>query len=147
MRNTFPIQKALDILLVTDQREIWNSLFSVLLFDPITHLFPRSAMWVKVGLQEDHGAECALKTPTRLIMWCIFLFRWGHTERHQSLESENTGADVWWPGFKSYIEATEPGKSSGPLYSIHFIVIQTFVKPTYSIWWGEIWSNTGKYVA
>ena len=99
MRNAFPILKAINILLVTDQREIRNNLFSVLSFDPITHLFPRSAKWVEVRLQKDHGKDCTLKT--RLIMWHIFLFRKGHTERRQSLESKTMGADVWWPEFKS----------------------------------------------
>lgn len=110
MRNAFPIQMAIDIFLVTDQREIRNKLFSVLLFDPINHWCPRSATWVKVGLQEGHGDECALKTPTRLIKWYTSLFRWDHTEGHQNLESETNGADVWWPGLKCDTEATEPGK-------------------------------------
>lgn len=57
MRNVFPIQKAMNVLLVTPHREIRNNIFSVLSFDPITHLFP-----------EVPGEECALKTPSRWFM-------------------------------------------------------------------------------
>lgn len=48
--------------------------------DLITHWFLKSTLWVKTGLQEDLGVECAFKTSIRLVMWWIPLVRWDYID-------------------------------------------------------------------
>lgn len=48
--------------------------------DLITHWFLKSTLWVKIGLQEDLGVECAFKTSIRLVMWWIPLVRWDYID-------------------------------------------------------------------
>lgn len=122
MRNRVPVQMAIHIILVMEQREIRNNLVSVLPFDPINHCCPRSATWVKVWLQEDHGGECAHKNPTRSILWHTPRFKWAHAEGNQSLESDANAAHVWtWaPIWHGTHRAWEGHLGPHPQFSLAF---------------------------